>query len=1016
MDANEMTKRRIRTIIGKIREWCVTEKILLDEFLYEPAEYKKGERPPVSCDGWKTLKHGAVLEGVDKHFWICKTFQTPERTSAHSKLFFELKTGREGKWDGTNPQCLVFLNGKAVQGMDINHTELELSFGTEYNMQLYMYGGMEEAAFFFMPSLVVADSRLVKLYYDMQVPYECLPCLNERSEEAVAIVRTLDCACNLLDLRVPYSEEFYASAEQTLYFLEEEFYRKKCEKNGTVVSCIGHTHIDVAWMWTLAQTEEKVQRSFATVLKLMDEYPEYKFMSSQPQLYKYLKQFEPELYEKVKERVKEGRWEAEGAMWLEADCNLISGESLVRQIMFGKRFFQEEFGVESKILWLPDVFGYSAALPQILKKSGVDKFVTSKISWNETNQMPYDVFLWEGMDGTEIFTAFMTAQAYSYDSIGNCTTYVSDITPAQVMGSRKRFQQKEYTNHTFLTFGFGDGGGGPTRKMLEYHERLKQGIPGMPRTVIEQPSTYFAKLEQEFYASAKELRRIPKWVGELYLEFHRGTYTSMAKNKRNNRKSELLFQTAEQVSAVTQLLLGKEYPQKELNDSWETILLNQFHDIIPGSSIEEVYAVSDIQYAHVAEVGQNIVRSACETIACHIDKNAGTVIYNPNSFTVSGAVEVDGICSYVEAVPAMGWRTVKTFEKESNLLLVTEKKIDTPFYVIEFDENMNMASIYDKENGREIIKAGECANVLEAFEDLPYDYDNWELSPYYKQKKYEVNDVASVEVFHNGERAGLKIARRFLSSFIMQTVSVYEHSRRIDVENEIDWKESHIVLKAAFPFDIHAGKAVYETQFGYLERPNHSNTSWDAAKFEVCAHKYADISEDDYGVALLNDCKYGYNAEGSTLKLTLLKCGTYPNKNADKERHHFTYSILPHAGNHKQGGVIQEAYFLNRPLVAFAAKGDGILPESYSLVSCNCSNIITETVKKAEESNRLVVRAYDAYDRKSKAEFTFGFEVKKAYLCDLMENIITELEITDGRKVLLPVSNFEIVTLMAEAK
>ena len=320
---------------------------------------------------------------------------------------------------------------------------------------------------------------------------------------------------------------------------------------GAVVHCIGHTHIDVAWQWTLAQTREKAQRSFATVINMMKQYPEYKFMSSQPQLYQYVKRAAPELYDEIKEMVRQGRWEVEGAMWLEADCNLPSGESLIRQIIHGKRFMQREFGVDSKILWLPDVFGYSAALPQILKKCGVEKFVTSKISWSEFNKMPYDSFLWEGMDGTEIFTYFITAQDLpKKGEDDNFTTYVGYIRPSQVLGTWRRFQQKEYNNETLITFGFGDGGGGPTRDMLEQQRRLAYGIPGIPKTKIETAGNFLDKVEKNFNENAEKLRRVPKWVGELYLEMHRGTYTSIAKNKKHNRKSELLLREAEALAAA----------------------------------------------------------------------------------------------------------------------------------------------------------------------------------------------------------------------------------------------------------------------------------------------------------------------------------------------------------------------------------------------------------------------------------------------------------------------------------
>lgn len=897
--------------------------------------------------------------------------------------------------------------------MDVNHTDLELVFGEENDFSLYFYTGMLGGNMVFEPSVKVIDTKIEQLYYDIRVPFESLSCFDEDDQEAAVTAKHLEMACNLLDLRKPYSEDFYRSVDAAIGFLKKEYYENGnvCGKTECEVSCIGHTHIDVAWLWTLAQTEEKAQRSFATVLRLMEEYDDYTFMSSQPQLYEYVKEYAPEIYERIKERVKEGRFEPEGAMWLEADCNLSSGESLIRQIMFGKRFFKEEFGIDSKTLWLPDVFGYSAAMPQILKKSGVDRFVTSKISWNDTNKLPYDVFMWEGIDGTEIFTAFITAQDY-FPKGKKGTTYVGRITPSMVKGARNRMQQKAYTDRAMITFGYGDGGGGPVRSMLEYHRRLKYGIPGVPKTVIESSTAHLEKLEADFIKASAELKKTPKWVGELYLEFHRGTYTSIAKNKRNNRKSEFMYQTAEQTSVLAGHLFGTEYPKNTINAGWKTILLNQFHDIIPGSSIEQVYIESDRQYAEIAQKGNEILDSVYSKIAKGVDRASGTVVYNPNSFVVDGCVDIDGRAVYVQSVPPMGWKTLKE-DAATYSVSAKDSVLENEYLTLRLDESGNICSVFDKEYGREIIEEGRVGNAIEAFEDLPYEYDNWELSPYYKQKKWSVDGIVSVVPFNEGARAGFEVERKFLDSTIIQRICMYEHSRRIDFETKINWNEKHIVLKAAFPVNIHSDKATYETQLGYVERPTHENTSYDAAKFEVCAHKYADISEDDYGVALLNDCKYGHNTEGNVLKLTLLKAGTYPNENADMGEHIFTYSLYPHYGNHKQGKVVQNAYILNRPLVAFAADGDGSLENSFSLVSCDKENVIIETVKRAEDSAATVIRAYDAYNRRGRVEFSFGFDIKRAYLCDMLENRQKELEVSDN-KVLVDISNFEIVTLMVE--
>lgn len=1005
---------KIRTTAIFLNDKIVLDKQPLNDFDIIETGYKKDQRPPMPDGSWGKLNFSEQVFGVDRHYWVYKKITTPKKTSDHQDVYFDLRTGLEGQWNAMNPQCLFYVDGKLIQGLDTNHTDVRLEFDKEYDIHIHMHTGMKCPKFLFEASIKVVDKLIEGTYYDLWVPYESMELLDDKSDAYITTKHHLELACNILDLRDVYSDEFYASLSDCRKYLMEEYFEKECGKSSATVSGIGHTHIDVAWQWPLAQTEEKAQHSFSTVLKLIEEYPEYIFMSSQPQLYEYVKMYDEELYERIKKQVADGRFEPEGAMWLEADCNLSSGESFVRQVMFGKRFFKEEFGVDSKVLWLPDVFGYSAALPQILKKSGVDKFVTSKISWNEQNKLPYDTFMWEGLDGTEIFTSFITDQRYDPKNPDcNFTTYVGNITPSEVYGTNRRHQQKQYSNRGIITFGYGDGGGGTTRRMLEYYRRLKFGLPGLPKLVIEPAKDYLNKLEADFMESSQKLKKCPKWVGELYLEFHRGTYTSIAKNKKNNRDCEFLMQTAEQLSSAIGVNKNCEYPKAEIDACWKTILLNQFHDIIPGSSIKEVYDDSDVQYAKVRKTGNAIVDGAIEKIASGIDKAKGTVVYNPNSFECDGYAKINGKTVYVGKTQPLGWKTVENVIDKNNIS-VSDSRIENEAYIIDFDKNYNITSIYDKRYDRQVVKKGELANRIEVFEDLPYQYDNWELSAYYKQKKWYVDNVDGFEIIDDGARAGYKITRKYLNSTITQNIYVYDNSPRIDFETSIDWKQEHVVMKAAFPLDIHTDKATYETQFGYVERPTHENTSWDAAKFEVCAHKYADISEDDYGVALINNCKYGHNCEGSTLKLTMLKCGTFPYEDADKGNHEFTYSLVPHSGNHKMGGVVQESYLLNRPLIAVEATGDGKTSDSFSFVKCNKENVIIETVKKAEKEDAYVIRAYDAYNRKGKAEFTFGFDIKKAYVCDLMENKLCELEISDNRTVSLDVSNFEIVTIMAE--
>lgn len=1003
-------KDKIRVTYENLQN--LSEKVIYEipEVKYIPYGYKSAQEIPKVDESWQKFCRNERIYGKDKHFWFYTEIKTPS-ISGTQQLVFEIVTGHEDEWDATNPQGLLYLNGEIVQGIDVNHRQVPIEANKEYKILLYFYTGMEESYTDVMMNIKAIDTPVKQLYYDIKVPYDAAMCFKEDDYTHIKTIKYLEQTCNRINFRSPGTKEFYDSIEEARKYIKEEYYEKVCGNSDAVVSYVGHTHIDVAWMWTLAQTKEKVQRSFSTVLSLMDRYPEYIFMSSQPQLYDYLKKEEPDLYKKVKERVEQGRWEVEGAMWLEADCNLSSGESLIRQILHGKQFMKDEFGVDSHILWLPDVFGYSAALPQILKKSGIDQFVTSKISWSESNQLPLDSFMWEGIDGTDIFTYFLTAQEHGKDlSVDAQTTYVGMVNPKMNLGTWERYQQKEYNNEVIVTFGYGDGGGGPTEEMLETERRLEYGLPGMPKAQMSRAGDFLKRVENNFKENCKLMGRTPKWVGELYLELHRGTYTSIAKNKKNNRECEFLCQSAETLSVTDNLLCGSVYPKEVLHKSWQTLLLNQFHDIIPGSSIFEVYEDSDRQYSEVRKSVGKIKSDKLKNLADNVSEK-GLLVYNPNSFVVSGYAKNEEEIIYAENIPPMGWKVIKNINADSEVN-VFDKTVESEHYKICFDDNMNIISLFDKDNDREVIKTGTTANQLRIFEDYPRAWDNWEMSSYYKQKKWDINDVQSVTPITGNGFGGFRVVRKYNKSTITQTIIVYSNSRRIDVENVIDWHEHHVILKAAFPTNIHTNKASYEIQFGNVERPTHENTSWEAAKFEVCAQKWGDLSEEGYGVSILNNCKYGYSASGSEMSLTLIKCGTYPNPEADQGVHTFTYSLYPHKDSFKQGGTINEAYLLNRPLEVVSAKGAGKLPSEYSLISCDSPNIIIETVKAAENGKGIIVRLYDAWDKKSAPILNFGFDAEEIYLCDMMEQPVAK--IGSGNSVKLNVSNFEIITLLIE--
>ena len=999
MNLKKCLQSFLNTLIPLIhRPICFIDRVEICD-----AGYKVGNTPPT--EGYRPYD-GSVLSGDDSHYWLRASFRTPAAVEGED-IILHTDLGQ----NAYNSQGLIYLNGEMVHGLDSNHPDVVLAPDTDYRIHNYFHigtfqGGTAQCRM----SLLAVDRLLRQLFYDVQVPFEACKLLSEGSEDYARMMSVLVDATRLVDFRAPRSPAFTASVKKAVDYLEREFYGKLCSTAGKpVVHCVGHTHIDVEWKWARAQTREKIQRSFSTAKALMDEYPEYTFMLSQPELYRYLKEEAPQKYAELKELVRAGRWEPEGAMYLEPDCNLTSGESLVRQILHGKRFFREEFGIDSRILFLPDVFGYSAALPQILKKSGVDYFVTSKISWNDTNTMPVDMFYWEGIDGTEIFTSFMTAQAFGG---GNRTTYNSILDPNHVKGTWDRFQQKEYTNRIFMTYGFGDGGGGPTRAMLETQRRTARGIPSLPVTQMDTLASYLQKVKEEFDATCRRTDRTPRWVGELYLEFHRGTYTSIAKVKKGNRDSELLLGAAEAISA-THLALGGDYDAVGLDRYWRKTLHNQFHDILPGSSIGPVYDGTDRDYAEILAYGSRVIADKLAALADRISTEGGILVYNPTGFTRKAVLTHKGYTETSRAVPPFGWTVVKSTEPVSKVS-VNGLTAENNFYVLTLNQVGQITRLLDKSANRDVLKG--TGNVLTVYEDYPTIYDAWELEEHYRLKPYELSDSATITPVTDGTRGGFRVERSYMNSTIRQTVWLYSHSRRIDFETELDWHEHHQVLKASFPLDVHATAATYDVQYGHVIRPTHANTSWDQAKFETYAHKWVDMAENGYGVALLNNGKYGHSAEGSCLSITLLKCATYPNPDADQGLHRFTYSLLPHADDFRRGGVIEESHALNQPLYELeiparsADRSACDLPETASFLSADRPNAVITAVKQAEDQSGIVVRFHDAYDCRSTVSLTVPVGHTRAYLCDLMENEQEELTVTNGR-ITLPVKNFEIITV-----
>ncbi len=992
-------EEKIRQTLQNLQDRIVTEQTDIPSFSVARCPYKTENRPADDLS-WETFSRGDYLKlGGDAHAWLTFEADVP-KPGDDERIVLSFTTGITG-WDACNPQGMLFLDGDTTcaQAFDVNHTSYEFqSFGHK-TIAVYFYAGAEAGSFPLAFSLRRENTSVTKLWYDLYVPFDALQNLKPDSFAYTRILNALDTATLALDFRGGRDAAFYESVKKADDFLQTEFYGKLCGKDALgEISFIGHTHIDVAWLWTLAQTAEKAQRSFATETRLLEKFPDYVFMSSQPQLYAYVKQNDPVLFEKIKQFVREGRWEPEGAMWLESDTNLVSGESLVRQILYGKKFMKEEFGADNHILWLPDVFGYSAALPQILKKCGVDTFFTTKISWCETDKFPHDTFTWQGLDGSEVFAV-----------LSNC--YVNRLEPRLLNTFLDWHVDKKYTDTSLVTFGFGDGGGGPTERMVENFGRLKAGLPGLPKISMVPVDKALASIRRQFDESVEKLRFEPKWSGELYLEMHRGTYTTQANNKKNNRRAEFLYQNAEAACLTASLLAAFPYPAEKLEQNWHTLLKNQFHDIIPGSSIKEVYQVSSAEYAALTADGNGMIDGALDAIAPRIRSRGGLLVYNPLSFPFSGVIKTPDGKAVVSDIPAHGYAVAKPQQPE-NTVTVSDRVLENEFLRVTFDEHYHIISLYDKENRREVIQSGQSANVFTVYEDYPREYDAWEITEYYKQKKWIADDVSAVSTERDALSAGIRIERHYANSVFTQVIRLTTGSRRLDFETTLDWHEEHVLLKTVFPFAVRSEEASYEIQYGHIRRPTHRNTSWDQARFEVCAHKWADLSEDDYGVALLNDCKYGYSTEENVMTLSLLKAPTYPDPTADRGVTTCTYSLLPHAGDLARSEVVCEGYRLNNPPIArpLAASETGDLPGRFSLVSVDSDSVMIDTVKRAEDGNGFVVRLYEAHNRHETVTLTFGVPVTRVSVTDMLENGGEALPVANGA-VSLGIAPFEVVTL-----
>ncbi|MGA6157556.1 alpha-mannosidase [Stenotrophomonas sp. NPDC087984] len=872
--------------------------------------------------------------------------------------------------------------------------------GTHYGHRLT--AGEEELYRLRRADLVVREEDVWQLIHDMEVLDELMRELPLGLPRRHEILRALQRAVDSVPPR-----RVAAGAAAARAILRPVLDRRAHDTAHTIAA-VGHAHIDSAWLWPLRETVRKCARTFSTMAALAEEYPELVFACSSAQSYAWMRDHQPYVFERIKKAVADGNWVPVGGMWVEADGNLPGGEALARQLVHGRRFFAQELGVETDGVWLPDSFGYTAAYPQLAALAGARWFLTQKLSWNETNKPPHHTFWWEGIDGTRIFTHF--------PPVDTCDATLSGAELAHAVAT---YAEKGAGTRSLAPFGFGDGGGGPTREMLEKARRLAD-LEGSPRVSVQSPSNFFREAREE-YPDA------PVWRGELYLETHRGTYTSQARTKRGNRRGEALLREAELWAATAAVRTGEPYPYETLDALWKQVLLHQFHDILPGTAISWVHQQAEQTYRAIHRGLERIIARAAGTpdateplAVLNAAPHGRREVVRLDAPPARGPVQKlsDGRYAVLAQAPALGAAVLGTGTTDH--APVTARPAAAGGYVlangaltVHIDSDGLVRSAYDHDRRREAIAPGGAGNLLQLHPDDPVRWSAWNLDAQYRNTHRDLDTATAVRLDDEGPLlACVRVERTTGRSVVVQRLGLAAGSRILEVDTDIDWREEDTVLKAAWPLDVHAERVASEIQFGHVERPTHENTSWDAARFEAWAHRWIHVGEHGWGAALLTDSTYGHDVarrtrgDGgttTTLRLTLLRGPHSPDPHADRGRHRFRYALYPGADI---GDAVAAGYAFSLPLRPAAPRLTGP-----PLVAVGDPGVVVEAVKLADDrSGDVVVRLYESRGGRVRTSLTAGFAVERAQVTDLMENLTAELAYTQGG-LDLSLRPFQILTL-----
>ncbi|KAI8620662.1 galactose mutarotase-like domain-containing protein [Chytriomyces sp. MP71] len=1020
-------------------------------------EAVKGEYQPAHIGDW--------FGPTNATFWFKVAIEIPADYAGQA-VIFEFDADNEVMIWSTDGQCLTGLTGG---GGGDRHADYPLTSnaisGEKFNFYIEMAcnfrGGMANGGGMDLDRtwrLAVADIAVRnQLGFELLGYFELLKQLTRDTPEEWQINADAFYTADLIINQFRVRDE---DALKECHRLAAEFFaeRKRTGKALHTITAVGNCHIDTAWLWPFSETIRKAGRSWARQIFFMKSHPTFTFAASQAQQFAWVEDTYPTLFKDMQLYTEKGQFIPIGGTWVEMDTNMPSGEALCRQFLLGQRYFENRFGKRCTVFWLPDTFGYSAQLPQISNLAGMPYFFTQKISWNNINRFPHTTFMWAGLDNSEVLTHFAPADTY----VGQCN--VGDF-----VRSVHNNKDKVYSNKSIFLYGNGDGGGGPLSEMLTKLETLKD-LEGLPGTVRDgDPSKFYEELE----ASSHGLNR---WKGELYFELHRGTYTSHGLIKKYNRQSENLMREVEFLSTLALANPHKRstfvYPKAEIERLWKLVCLCQFHDVLPGSSIKMVYDDALVHYRDVEASGKKLRDEALKAFMAGIESGNSTsqavAVINTTSWPLEAdVVEVDpseltsgaqllGTSTwqqfsksgkalvYVNGITTGAVRSFALGNKPADFVPITVKQesmkgsqvvnadgflnVDTKkVFVVEnahikatIDENGRLVSLIHRETGKESIAPDQLGNVFKIFEDIPTAWDAWDVEVYHLEKGWDAT-VGTATVHEAGPlRVVIGVTHPITKdSTLEQKIIMTAADGKIEFETKVDWHENRVFLKVEFPLNVNSDIATYETQFGYIQRPTHYNTSWDLARFEVCGHKFADLSEYGFGVALLNDCKYGYGTKGNVMRLSLLRAPKDPDNTTDMETHNFNYALYPHRGSFLESDVVKVAYQYNiKPIVhPTLVNPSALVSADYFTVSK--PNLVLDTVKLAEDPRvtghngqvDVILRFYEAYGGRGVANVKTLFNVKEAKFTNILEDLGDSIKVEDDGSLNIAFGPFKIVTV-----